>query len=155
MFEKDISFAAKELVARSIPHVTLVGLGNSARLFHDGQEFIVRASGPTNGFKVLANNIHYLRWLPLIHVYQGEFRVFSPKEILDRGKLQHGMETMNLSIDLDYDKANNNPYYTLVDAFYEAERYVAYRDAIVAKVDTFEEEIQRMVAVYRHPASTL
>lgn len=156
MFSKNVSDDAKQLVRESIPNVS--GVGN--RLFFTDElgthEFIVRASERTHKPVVLANNIHYLDWMPMVHIIGDEVRVFSAKEIVDRGRFQHGVETMNIQIDLEVDKPSLNPYFSLVKAFNHTEGTARLRDILRMETENVrlaQEAVKRLVAMHKHPSA--
>jgi hypothetical protein len=63
--------------------------------------YSVKASDQTFSGKVTLNQIHYLDWNPVIHVYDGsELRVFSALDVFRRGHVQHGPNRMNMSVTL-------------------------------------------------------
>lgn len=156
MFSKNVSDEAKQLVRNSIPGVS--GVGN--RLFFSDElgthEFIVRASEITDKPVVLANNIHYLDWMPMVHVMGREVRVFSAKDIVDRGRFQHGVETMNIQIDLELDKPACNPYFSLVKAFNHTDDTARLRDILRMETENVRlamDAVKRLVTMHKHPSA--
>lgn len=96
MFDRKSGFEYKAAIVTKAPGLHFDSRGQVA--FH-GMELHTRGSALTTK-KPQANNIHWRRALPLIHIQGDLLTVYTAEEITELGTRQHGEETVSFPIRL-------------------------------------------------------